>query len=59
MTVERVEATDVLAVAVPWSPKFAELTNRWRNAPLVRRLGIQLLTVDRIGRVAGFDLAAV
>jgi hypothetical protein len=59
LTVERVEATDVLAVVVPASPKFNELTSRWRGAPLVRRLGLQLVTVDRDGAVSGLDLTAV
>jgi hypothetical protein len=59
MTVDHVEPTDILAVAVPWSPKFAELTSGWRSAPLVRRIGIHLLTVNRDGHVSGFEMAAV
>jgi hypothetical protein len=53
MTVEQVGANDLLAVAVPYSVKFADLAARWRNAPLIRRLGLQLLTVDRAGGVSG------
>jgi hypothetical protein len=59
LTVERVEPTDVLAVVVPASPKFNELTSRWRSAPLIRRLGLHLVTVDRNGGVSGLDLAGV
>ena len=60
MTVERVEPTDILAVAVPDSPKFNELASRWRNAPLIRRLGLQILTVSRDkGAVSGLNVAAV
>lgn len=53
MTIEQVHASDVLAVAVPHSPKFSELAARWRKAPLMERLGIHLLTVSRIGEVHG------
>lgn len=53
MTVEVAGDKDILAVAVPKSPKFTELTARWRAAPLIRRLGIRLLTVDRENVVEG------
>jgi hypothetical protein len=53
MTVETAGDTDILAVAVPRSPKFTELTARWRRAPLIRRLGIRFLTVDRENSVEG------
>jgi hypothetical protein len=59
MTVEDVEATDVFAVAVPHSPKFADLATRWRTAPLLNRIGIRILTVDRAGLVYGLDALAV
>jgi len=55
MTVRDVGDADILAVAVPKSPKFAELTARWRDAPLIRRLGIRLLTVDRENGVEGLE----
>jgi len=54
MTVEETGENDILAVAVPKSSRFALLTARWRGAPLIRRLGIQLLTVDRDSGVEGF-----
>jgi hypothetical protein len=43
----------LLAVAVPWSPKFSELANRLRAAPLIERFEIQILTVSRDGQVDG------
>jgi hypothetical protein len=54
MTVETVGENDILAVAVPKSAKFTALAARWRRAPLIRRLGIRLLTVDRENKVEGF-----
>jgi hypothetical protein len=53
MTIEKVDVDDILAVAVPKSAKFTELTTRWRSAPLIRRLGIRLLTVDGENGVEG------
>ncbi len=58
MTVDQAAANDLLAIAVPHSAKFAELAERWRDAPLIRRLGLQLLTVHRDGDVSGLVLAA-
>jgi len=55
LTVDEVGDQDILAVAVPHSDRFAELASRWRQAPLVKRFGIQILTVDREGNVAGFS----
>lgn len=54
LTVEEVGDQDILAVAVPSSEKFAELASRWRQAPLVKRLRIRILTVDRRGNVDGY-----
>jgi hypothetical protein len=53
-TVAEVNNGDVLGVAVPHSRKFQELAERWRRAPLISRLGILILTVDRSGEVFGF-----
>lgn len=58
MTFEEASPDDLLAVAVPDTPKFRELVNRWRRAPLVARLGIQLITVHRDGSVVGLDAHA-
>ncbi len=54
LTVSEVSDRDILAVAVPHSEKFAELAARWSQAPLIKRFGIQILTVDRKGNVEGF-----
>jgi hypothetical protein len=53
LTIESVGEKDLLAVAVPHSPKFEELARRWRMAPLVERFGICLLTVGRDNTVVG------
>lgn len=53
LTVQEVRPDDILAVAVPHSPKFVDLAARWREAPLIKRFGIQILTVDRGGEVSG------
>lgn len=53
LTIEEVSEKDVLAVAVPWSPKFSELATRWRKAPLISRFQIKILLVRRSGAVDG------
>lgn len=55
LTVEDVADDDLLAVAVPSSPKFEELAKRWRQSPLVAKCGILILTVGRNNYVGGFD----
>ncbi|HZU98524.1 MAG TPA: hypothetical protein VFF73_17595 [Planctomycetota bacterium] len=55
LTVEEVADNDLMAVAVPRSPKFLELAERWRKAPLVRRSCIRILVVARDGSVEGFE----
>lgn len=59
LTVPSVEETDLIGVAVPASDRFRELAGRWLEAPLVRRSGIFILTVDREGGVEGFPEALV
>jgi len=54
MTMDIETTGTVLAVAVPSSPKFEELATLWRQAPLIRRAGIQLLTVAQDGLVTGW-----
>lgn len=54
LTIEDVPANAVLAVAVPHSARFAELASRWRVAPLVKRVGIRILTVAPDGAVCGW-----
>jgi len=56
LTIDEVAESDVLAVAVPHSAKFVELAARWRQAPLVRRARIQIITVDRHDQVHGLEL---
>ena len=56
VTVEQVEANDLLVVAVPCTPRFHKLADRWRKAPLVVRLGIQIVLVGRDGVVEGLEL---
>lgn len=53
MTIEDTSATDLLAVIVPSSRRFDELAARWRRAPLIARLGVQIWTVRRDGSVLG------
>jgi hypothetical protein len=55
LTVKEVTDKDLLAVAVPHSEKFVELAARWREAPLIMRFGIRILTVDRHGKVHGWE----
>jgi len=54
--VEQVEANDLLVAAVPRTPRFRKLADRWRQAPLVLRSGIQIMLVGRDGVVEGLDL---
>jgi hypothetical protein len=56
LTIEEVGPDDILAVAVPHSPKFVELTRRWERAPLIQRLGIGFLLVHRSGAIDGTPL---
>lgn len=58
LTVQEIGENDILAVAVPYSPKFEELAVRWRKAPLIKRFGIRILTVDRNGNVFGLTDSA-
>ena len=53
LTVAEVGPDDLLAVAVPSTPKFQELSGRWIEAPLVARLGLRFLLVSRTGEVTG------
>jgi hypothetical protein len=59
VTVEQVEANDLLVVAVPCTPRFHKLAARWRQAPLVVRSGIQIVLVGRDGVVEGLELPEV
>lgn len=59
MTVERADIDDILAVAVPESEKFLSLACEWRNRPLLRQVGIHIITVNRHNMITGFDDSAV
>jgi hypothetical protein len=59
VTVEQVEANDLLVVAVPCTPGFHRLADRWRQAPLVVRSGIQIVLVGRDGVVEGLELPEI
>ncbi len=55
MTIEKVDANDVLAVAVPHSEKFSSLAAQWRNRPLMNNAGINIATVDRNNVIRGLE----
>ena len=57
LTIDSVDEHDILAVAVPKSEKFESLAMRWREAPLIRKAGIRILTVARDGSVNGLENA--
>ena len=54
LTLETVPTRAFLAIAVPHSPKFVALAERWRVAPLIAQAGIRILTVARNGAVGGW-----
>ena len=54
LTIENVPENAFLAVAVPAGERFLELAERWRQAPLVHRAGIHILTVAHSGEVSGW-----
>lgn len=54
LTLEVLPENAVLAVAVPHGERFVKLAKRWREAPLVKRSAIRILTVARNGDVAGW-----
>lgn len=54
LTLESLPENAVLAVAVPHGERFVTLAARWREAPLVKRSGIRLLTVSQTGEVVGW-----
>jgi hypothetical protein len=57
VTIDSVDDNDILAVAVPKSDKFENLARRWREGPLIKKLGIRILTVARDGSVNGLETA--
>jgi hypothetical protein len=55
LTLESASDKDLLAVAVPCSPRFTKLAERWREAPLIKKLGIHILVVGRDDKVDGLS----
>lgn len=55
MTTEHVDDNDLLAVAVPESPKFLDLAIQWRSRPLMKSAGILILTISRNDQVTGLE----
>ncbi len=55
LTIEDLTLEDKLAIAVPASEKFNELAAQWRRAPLISKIPIKILTIDRERGVAGWD----
>jgi len=55
LTINECDENDRLAVAVLNSPKFKELTSKWRNAPLIHKLQLGFLLVSSNGEVDGID----
>jgi hypothetical protein len=55
VTINSYNDIDRLAVAVPYSPKFKALAERWSDAPLIRKLKLDFLLIHRNGEVEGFN----
>ena len=55
LTVEEAGPNDILAVAVPFSAKFEDLASQWRNRPLMKHSGINIVTIDRSNRIRGLE----
>ena len=51
ITVDQVDETDTLVVAVPHTPKFCTLAEKCQRAPLMARAGIHIVLVGRDGSV--------
>lgn len=57
VTIEQVDTDEVLVVAAPHTPQFRRLVTKWREAPLVSQLDIQIVLVGRDGTVDGLGLS--
>lgn len=53
LTVERVEAGDVMVAAVPRTDRFLRLARNWQPRPLLARSGIRIVLVGRNGITEG------
>ncbi|QIN81177.1 hypothetical protein GBA65_22030 (plasmid) [Rubrobacter marinus] len=56
LTVGEVGEEDVLVAAVPDTPTFRRHASAWRDAPLMRRVGLRVALVGRDDGVNGLDL---
>lgn len=54
MTIEYND-NDKLAIAIPNSPKFKDLSKKWKKAPLIQKINLCFLLVDRNGNVEGIE----
>lgn len=59
LTIETVNKKDVLAVAVPHSDKFNSLATQWRERPLIKSTGINIVTIDRDNKIRGLDSVGI
>jgi hypothetical protein len=55
LTIGVASKQELLAVAVPYSPRFTKLAEHWRERPLIKYLKIHILTVGRDGDVEGLS----
>ncbi|EHN67960.1 hypothetical protein VFSR5_2685 [Aliivibrio fischeri SR5] len=55
MTIAVAKESDILAVAVPLSPKFTDLAAQWRERPLMKLSKIHIVTVGRDGELQGLE----
>jgi hypothetical protein len=59
MTIPKLSDGDLLSIAVPDSERFKELTVRWREAPLIIKMGLRILLVNRDGKVDGLTTLGI
>ncbi|WP_444943017.1 hypothetical protein ACJJIK_13280 [Microbulbifer sp. ZKSA006] len=55
MTAEHVRDSDILAVAIPESEKFISLAKQWRTRPLMKQVGIHIITINRSNKITGLE----
>ena len=59
MTMPKLSDGDLLSIAVPDSGRFKDLADRWREAPLIKKLGLRILLVNRDGKVDGLTTLGI
>nr|WP_321497355.1 hypothetical protein [uncultured Methanolobus sp.] len=55
MTIEDYKDNDKLAIAIPNSPKFKSLSDKWKKAPLIQKIELCFLLVEKNGNVVGLE----